>query len=158
MSDQPEPISDSERRALQRELTELHAQRAELAATLQDPEGDGDAVDHADRERRAMNLGPIDERIARLTDRLRTAAAGGPATDMVGVGSTVQLRFADGSVDTVEIAAIDDESDPSLVTADSPLGRALAGHRAGDTVGYDAPAGAQTAVVLSVGHGDPAAG
>lgn len=149
MSD--EPISDSERQALQRELTELHAQRAELAATLQDPAGDGDAADHADRERRAMNLGPIDERIARLTDRLRTAAPGGPASDVIGVGSTVRLRFADGSVGTVEIAALDDQSDASLVTADSPLGRALAGHRAGDTVRYDAPAGAQTAVVLSVG-------
>ncbi|BCJ36406.1 transcription elongation factor GreA [Actinocatenispora thailandica] len=157
MSDQSEPIGDRERQAVQRELADLHTQRAELAATLQDPEGDGDAVDHADRERRAMNLGPIEERIALLTDRLRTADTGGPSVEVIGVGSTATVRFADGSVATVEVALIDDQSDPGLVTADSPLGRALAGHRAGDTVRYDAPAGAQTAVVLSVG-GDSAAG
>ncbi len=32
MSDEPEPISASEREALQREPTDLHAQRAEPAA------------------------------------------------------------------------------------------------------------------------------
>jgi transcription elongation GreA/GreB family factor len=44
-----------------------------------------------------------------------------------------------------------EELDRTLVTADSPLGRALLGRRAGDVVEYDTPQGRTTATVVSLG-------
>ncbi len=73
----------------------------------------------------------------RLQDptRLRAAEEAGRApTDEVGVGSTVTLRFGDDTVESIRIGEPAEASDQALVTADSPLGRALLGHRAGDTV------------------------
>ncbi|MFF9391813.1 GreA/GreB family elongation factor [Streptomyces griseoluteus] len=67
------------------------------------------------------------------------------------MGTTVTLRFADGSTDTLHIGEIADVRDPQLVTSDSPLGRALLGRAPGDTVSYEAPDGAATAVVVSLG-------
>ncbi|WP_328674748.1 GreA/GreB family elongation factor [Streptomyces sp. NBC_00328] len=41
--------------------------------------------------------------------------------------------------------------DRTLVTAGSPLGHALLGHRAGDTVDLQAPEGPRSTVVVSLG-------
>jgi transcription elongation factor GreA len=68
------------------------------------------------------------------------------------VGSTVAVRFTDGTVETIHIGETAVARDQMLVTADSPLGRALLGRGAGDTVRYDAPEGQATAVVVSLGE------
>lgn len=147
------PIDAEARYALERELADLRAQREKLAATLPGAEETGGAVDRADRLRRAMHLGPLDARIRQITARLHGAASAGPArTDVVGIGTIVTVRFADDQVQTVHIGEVAEELDPSLVTADSPFGRALIGHRAGDTVTYDTPEGRATTVVLSIHH------
>lgn len=67
------------------------------------------------------------------------------------MGSTVTVRFADSTEATVQIGEVAEVLDRTLVTADSPLGRALLGSRAGDTIGYETPEGRSTAVVLSLG-------
>lgn len=81
------------------------------------------------------------------------AIAGSPRTGTVGVGSAVTLRFADGATETFEISEIANEMDDSLVTDDSPLGLALLGRRAGETVAYDTPGGRMSATVVSIGQG-----
>ncbi|MFG2902286.1 GreA/GreB family elongation factor [Streptomyces zaomyceticus] len=61
------------------------------------------------------------------------------------------MRFEDGAETTVQIGEVAAVLDATMVTADSPLGGALLGHRAGDTVSYTAPDGRTTTVVLSLG-------
>ncbi|MGW1893349.1 GreA/GreB family elongation factor [Streptomyces sp. NPDC002004] len=153
MSSEPAPISDAARHALEQELAELHAERETVAATLRDTDTAGDRADEADELQRVTDLGRLDARISDITTRLRQAdEAGRPSTGVVAVGSTVTVRFADGTTETLDIGAGAAELDRTLVTADSPLGRALLGHRAGDSVSYDAPEGRATAVVVSVGE------
>ncbi|MEV5548568.1 GreA/GreB family elongation factor [Streptomyces sp. NPDC052309] len=153
MSSESAPISEPARQALERELADLCDERASVSATLRDSDAVGDRADEADELQRADALARLDARIAQITTRLRRAAsAGPPPTDMVGVGSTVTLRFADGAVETVQIDETAVESDRTSVTSDSPLGRALLGHRAGDSVSYDTPEGQTTAVVVSLGR------
>ncbi|MFD8263875.1 GreA/GreB family elongation factor [Streptomyces griseoluteus] len=152
MTGDPEPISAEARKALEQELSDLHEERKTVAATLKDSDEVGDRADQADEIQRADQLHRLDERIERVEDRLRQADIGGPVpTDEVGVGTTVTVRFADGSTDTLHIGAIADARDPKLVTSDSPLGRALLGRTPGDTVSYEAPDGEVTAVVVSLG-------
>ncbi|MFF3873987.1 GreA/GreB family elongation factor [Streptomyces sp. NPDC001978] len=153
MSSEPAPISDAARHALEQELADLRTERRTVAATLQDSGSDvGDSADEADELLRADQLQRLDARIEALTTRLsRADVAGPPPTDLVGVGSTVAVRFGDGTAETFQIGETAEELDPRLVTADSPLGRALLGHRPGDTVTYETPEGPATAVVVSLG-------
>ncbi|MFD8734459.1 GreA/GreB family elongation factor [Streptomyces sp. NPDC059618] len=152
MSSEPAPISEAARQALEQELADLRTERGTVAATLRDSDAEvGDQADAADELQRADDLRRLDGRIERITTRLAQAdLAGPPPTDKVGVGSTVTVRFSDGSTDTVQIGEGAAVLDRTLVTADSPLGRALLGRRAGDTVSFEAPEGPRSAVVVSL--------
>lgn len=153
MASEPAPISEAARQALEQELADLRTERSTVAATLQDSDAEvGDHADAADELQRADDLRRLDDRISRITTRLaRADVAGPPPTDTVGVGSTVTVRFTDGTTDTVQIGEGAAVLDRTLVTADSPLGRALLGRRAGDTVDFQAPDGPGSAVVVSLG-------
>ncbi|MFJ3664924.1 GreA/GreB family elongation factor [Streptomyces sp. NPDC090106] len=153
MTGGPEPISAAARTAIERELSDLRTERDTVLSTLRDGGGDesGDRADQADELERATELARLDRRIAELDGRLREAAVAGPAsTDRVGVGSSVTVRFSDGTDTTVRLGEIAEAHDPTLVTVDSPLGRALLGHHAGDVVEYVAPGGRTSATVVSV--------
>ncbi|MGW0965713.1 GreA/GreB family elongation factor [Streptomyces sp. NPDC002516] len=152
MSSEPAPISEAARQALEQELADLRTERGTVAATLRDSDAEvGDQADAADELQRADDLRRLDDRITRITTRLAQAdLAGPPPTDIVGVGSTVTVRFSDGTTDTVQIGEGAAVLDRTLVTADSPLGRALLGHRAGDTVDFEAPDGPRSAAVVSL--------
>ncbi|MFE6856490.1 GreA/GreB family elongation factor, partial [Streptomyces sp. NPDC057674] len=139
MTGGPEPISAVAREALERELDDLRTEREAVAVTLKDGGGDqtGDRADQADELERATELDRLDRRMDDIRGRLREAdAAGAPPTDAVGVGSTVTVRFEDGTESTVQIGEVAAVLDRTMVTADSPLGGALLGRRAGDTVTY----------------------
>ncbi|MDF3300280.1 GreA/GreB family elongation factor [Streptomyces tropicalis] len=157
-STEPGAIGTEARRALERELADLRTEREAVASTLGGTDTAGDTADQADELQRATELDRLDNRIETLRTRLeRASRAAPPSTDAVGVGSTVEVRFADGTTETVQIGEIAAESDLTLVTADSPLGRALLGHRAGDSVAYDTPDGRATATVVSLGERPDAA-
>ncbi|MFF8506868.1 GreA/GreB family elongation factor [Streptomyces sp. NPDC015492] len=154
MTGGPEPISAAAREALQGELDDLRTEREAVAVTLRDGGGDqtGDRADQADELERGDDLDRLDRRIDEIEGRLREAdVAGAPPTDAVGVGSSVTVRFDDGTESTVQIGEVAAVLDRTMVTADSPLGSALLGRRAGDTVRYVTPEGPATAVVLSLG-------
>ncbi|MFE2232713.1 GreA/GreB family elongation factor [Streptomyces sp. NPDC059442] len=152
MTDGPEPLSAVAREALERELTDLRGERATVAGTLEDEDYEGDRADQADELQRATELDRLDRRISEIQGRLSEgAAAGPPRTDVIAVGSTATVRFEDGTESTVRIGEVAEALDPTLVTADSPLGRALQGHRAGDTVAYRTPEGSGSVVVVSLG-------
>ncbi|TGB15847.1 GreA/GreB family elongation factor [Streptomyces sp. MZ04] len=157
MNGDPQPISATARRALEKELADLRAERNADAATLQDTSETGDRADQADELRRLAVIGRLDDRITEITLRLRQADdAGPPSTDEVGMGSTVTVRFSDGSVGTVEISEVAEPLEPTMVTYDSPMGRALLGHRAGDSVSYKTPGGEAAVTIVSLGETGPA--
>ncbi|MEU6773795.1 GreA/GreB family elongation factor [Streptomyces sp. NPDC046759] len=156
MTGDPEPISSAARRALEQELADLRDERRLVAGTLQDTTDVGDQADQADQLQRADQMDRLDRRIRDITERLHQADVAGPApTDEVGVGSTVTVRFPDGSVETLQIGEIAEALDQNLVTFDSPLGRALLGHHAGDSVRFDTPDGPSSVVVMSIGEQGP---
>lgn len=152
MTTEPAPISTAARHALEKELTDLRGERDTIAATLTDTDATGDSADQADELQRATELDRIDARIRDLDRKLGQAvAATEPSTDLVGVGNTVTVRFSDDSVETLQIGDIAEEPRLTLVTADSPLGRALQGRSVGATVEYATPAGHASAVIESIG-------
>ncbi|MEV5645263.1 GreA/GreB family elongation factor [Streptomyces flaveolus] len=89
------------------------------------------------------------ERADLQTERARVAATLRDSEE--GVGSSVTVRYGDGTEETLEIGERAEASDQELITAEGPLGRALLGRRPGDMVTYDTPEGRTTAAVVSLG-------
>jgi transcription elongation GreA/GreB family factor len=80
-------------------------------------------------------------------------------SDRIRGGATVNLEYQDGTRQTVWLGPdglADDEE--TVVTPDSPLGRALLGRRVGDSVEYAAPAGRERVRALDVRPEDRALG
>ena len=69
-------------------------------------------------------------------------------------GTEVTLRFSDGEVVTMHVISIVEETpvgrEAETLTARSPLGQALAGHKPGDTVTYSTPQGESQVELIAV--------
>jgi transcription elongation factor GreA len=117
--------------------------------TDEDPRGDrGDA---ADEIQQAEVLAFVDRRIAELKGLMLGAETGSPGR--LPDGTEVTLRFPDGEVTTMRVVAVVEQvgaGDDETLTADSPLGTALVGHKPGDTVTYSTPSGEQSVDLVSV--------
>jgi transcription elongation GreA/GreB family factor len=141
-------LSPATRERIERELAQLRQQRQALAPRLGD-DPLGDSADQADLLERAEVVSRLDRRISELTDLLY----GGTPTDAdaeLPSGTEVTLRFSDGSVEDMVVVGTADEAeeDDASLTADSPLGRAIAGHTKGDTVTYRTPRGEASAEIV----------
>jgi transcription elongation factor GreA len=141
--DQP-PLSPAARERLDAELAVLRATRDQFAAAINDQaEPTGDAADRADVVTRFEELDRVDRQIEdillALTRPTRTEA---PADGVVGIGSQVTLRYADGDRETVMLGdLLEGDGDDNLVTPRSPLGQALLGQPVGAKITYRAPTG-----------------
>ena len=137
-------FAEQERARLEAELADLRRRREEMRAELQGDAGTvGDRGDAAEALQRAEDLAGIDEQISRLAWLL----AGGNA-DVPGQlpdGTEVTLRFPGDEPLRMRVinylAETPAGAEDTTLTADSPLGLALFGRKAGDTVTYSTPGG-----------------
>ena len=112
----------------------------------------GDRGDAADALQRAEDLGGVEEQISRLAYLL----AGGDATidGQLPNGTEVKLRWPDGEEVTMRVVNYIEETpagaEDTTLTADSPLGLALYGRQAGETVTYRTPRGELQVDLLAI--------
>jgi transcription elongation GreA/GreB family factor len=146
-------FAEQEHARLESELADLRHRREQLHAELQaDAESVGDRGDAADALQRAEDLGGLDEQIARLT----WLVAGGTANveGQLPNGTQVKLRWPDGEEVAMRVVNFIEETPPgeedTTLTADSPLGLALHGQKAGETITYRTPRGEQQVTLLSI--------
>jgi transcription elongation factor GreA len=139
---------------LDAELAALTTERATRAADT--VEMSGDAADVGELAARDMLLEQLDQRIARIHELLAMSALSTPITatetEGIAVGSAVTLRF-EGDTDTEDYLLADlveQDSSHTVITPDSPLGKALIGAEAGVTVTYPTPRGTGRVTVVSV--------
>lgn len=138
---------------LQAELDEHIANRPAIAAEINARREEGDLREnggyHAAREEQSKAEG----RIRYLQELLRTAKVGdAPIADKVAPGTVVTIYFDDDESDTEtfllgsrEIAAT---TDLTVYSPESALGQAILDARAGQTVTYTAPSGADIKVTV----------
>ncbi|GAB3481090.1 GreA/GreB family elongation factor [Amycolatopsis cihanbeyliensis] len=142
-------LSPTARARLEEELAQLREQRNAAAPRLSE-ESVGDSADQADMLERAEAAAWMDRRINEIVDMLSGASREEHA---IPPGTTVTLRFDDGDEDTLRIVAIAEDVDDdsaSVLTLDSPLGRAIVDHQAGDTITYRTPQGEATAEIVEL--------
>ncbi|MFM8600442.1 MAG: GreA/GreB family elongation factor [Mycobacterium sp.] len=147
-------FAEKERQRLEAELADLRRRHDQLHAEVQgDAEAVGDRGDAAEALQRAEDLAGLDEQIGRLTWLL----AGGNATapGQLPNGTEVTLRFPDDKkpvrmrvVNFIEETPAGAED--TTLTSDSPLGLALFGRKAGDSVTYQTPRGELKVKLLAI--------
>ncbi|MGF2944390.1 GreA/GreB family elongation factor [Mycobacterium sp. Lab-001] len=156
MSEKAPSAADAARENLAAELDRLRQRHERLELEVRNDRGMvGDQGDAAEAIQRAEELVALADRINELDRRLR----GGPPPAEDGAaalpgGTEVTLRFDDGEVVTMQVISIVEETpvgrEAETLTSHSPLGLALAGRRAGDTVTYATPQGENRVELLAV--------
>jgi transcription elongation factor GreA len=138
---------------LKEELQQLIANRPVIAAEINARREEGDLRENGGYHAAREEQGKMEARIRYLEELLRSARVGeAPTTDQVGPGTVVTIQFDDDEDDTEtfllgsrEIAAT---TDLTVYSPESALGQAIMGSRAGDTVTYTAPSGAEIKVTV----------
>jgi transcription elongation factor GreA len=140
---------------LQEELDYLRTiKRQEVAQRLHEAMEGGELIEDAEYEAAKNEQAFVEGRIQELeillaNARVITEAAAG---DVVQVGTRVTIQEGDNEPE-VYIIVGPAEANPrnGRISNESPLGRALLDHRAGDNVRVDAPGGAFVVRVVKVG-------
>jgi transcription elongation factor GreA len=134
---------------LKAEIEHLSTERRrEVAERIRVARQFGDIAENAEYDDAKNDQMLLEHRIARLEEQLRNARVIEKkeiSSDMVSVGSTVRLRDVDAK-QTVEYRIVGSaEANPSLnkLSNESPVGKAIMGHKKGEIVEVATPRGAR---------------
>ena len=139
------------------ELEDLKTRgRVDIARAIEAARMLGDLSENGDYHAAKDSQGKMEARIRQLESMLEGATIldSSPAsTGEVITGVVVSLRYkGDDDVERYLIGSIEERREGvSVVSPASPLGLALMGHKAGDTVAYDAPTGALEVEIVEIG-------
>jgi len=127
--------------------------RTEISHRIGAARAEGDLKENGGYHAAKEEQGKMEARIRQLTSLLRDAKVGEPPVAEAGVagpGMVVTVRYADGDEETFLIGSREEaaHADVTVYSAQSPLGRALTGKHAGDSVTYTAPTGNDITVEL----------
>jgi transcription elongation factor GreA len=144
-----ERLTKEQHAQLAAELAELEGpRRAEVVEAISVARGHGDLSENFEYHAAKNEQGLLERKITILRARLEDAEiveSGG--TDVVGVGSRVTIEDESGSRMEVEISGL---GGPGKTSPTSPLGAALLGKRAGETVDVRAPKSTWQATVVEI--------
>jgi transcription elongation factor GreA len=143
---EPMYLTPEGRAELQQELDNLiNVRRPELAIKLKEAVAEGDLKENANYHDAKEQQAFIEGRIQYLENILRSALTisnDGPS-DEVRLGSQVTIREDGGDEDETYTIVGAAEANPSegKISHESPIGAALLGHKKGDNVKVQTPAG-----------------
>jgi transcription elongation factor GreA len=129
---------------LQNELETLKTEgRTNIAAEIETARSHGDLRENAEYHAAKDEQGKMEARIRQLEHMLASAEVGeAPSGETIQAGMVVTTLDEDGDELTFLLGSREDRVNGlPVVSAQSPLGRALVGARIGDLVRYEAPAG-----------------
>ena len=144
--------------ALKEELYYLETTREkEVAELIKEARSFGDLSENSEYDEAKTEQGKLYSKIAELKVLIENAEIvdnidTDVPKDAVTLGSIVRVRdIEDGFEETYEIVG-SQEANPreGRISDDSPVGRGLRGHKAGETVSINAPAGELKFEILSV--------
>ncbi len=129
---------------LETELKELKdVRRPEVIKSLKEARALGDLSENSDYDAARNEQAQVESRIKELEYKLEHAViADGSKCDTVNVGNTVIITYDDGEKEEYKIVG-SLEADPfeNKISNESPIGKAIIGHKAGETVQVISPNG-----------------
>ena len=150
-------MSAARAQELQEELNYLKTTRSdEVAEQIKVARGFGDLSENSEYDEAKTEQGKLYSHIAEVKDLVEHAIViemeHGDGAGKVVVGNKVTVEdMEDGSREVYQIVGTQ-EADPreGRISNDSPLGRALLGHRAGDVAEVEAPVGTLRFKILEI--------
>jgi len=130
---------------LKDELEHLQGtKRREVAERIKEAREFGDISENSEYDDAKNEQAMLESRIAQLEERLRGARvldAGELGTDVVRVGSKVDVQDDKGKKQSFVIVGATEAAPPERLSNESPVGKALMGHKKGDTAEVVLPNG-----------------
>ena len=139
---------------LKDELQHLQTEkRREVAERIKEAREFGDISENSEYDDAKNEQAMLEQRIAQLEERLRSATvidAKDLDTDVVRVGSQVNVQDAgSGKKSTFTIVGITEAQPPERLSNESPVGKALIGHKKGETVEVSLPNGTKRSLKIT---------
>jgi transcription elongation factor GreA len=127
--------------------------RQEIKVMLKDARDLGDLSENSEYDEARDNQAKCEARIAELEYLIKNAdviTEDEASKKVISIGSTVVIKYKDGTEKTYYIVG-SNEVDPmnGKISDLSPIGRALIGHKDGDVVFINTPAGEKEVIVVS---------
>jgi transcription elongation factor GreA len=154
MDERPVLLTKEGLRQLEAELDQLvTVRRNEIAERIRQARDFGDITENAEYTEAKNEQSLVEGRIQTLESMVRNAVViedEPREAGIVGVGASVTVSAEDGQETYSIVGAA--EADPlhGRISNESPLGRALLGHRAGDEVEWTSPSGTSRVKILTV--------
>lgn len=133
---------------LVKELNELKTtRRAEISEKIRVARGFGDLSENSEYDEAKNEQAIVEARILTLENQLKNVkiVAKSDNKGTVSIGSFVTIHdveFGDEMTYRI-ISSVESSNDMSTITDESPVGKALLGHKAGDSVMVTVPSGAK---------------
>lgn len=134
---------------LKSEIEELTGSgRREIAERIKEARDFGDISENAEYDAAKNEQAMLEARIAQLEEKIRSAVIVDPSeleNDVVAVGTTVHLKDQKTSKSVKYMIVGSSEADPinGKLSNESPIGKALIGHKRNDIVKVPVPRGPQ---------------
>jgi len=139
-------MSAERKKELEDELFYLQTVREkEVAEQIKEARSFGDLSENSEYDEAKTEQGKLYSKIAEIKNLIENAEiiSKSDVTDKVGLGNKVTVKDVDfGIIETYHIVG-SQEADPGAgkISDDSPFGKAILDHKAGEIVEFEAPAG-----------------
>ncbi len=154
MADKTVPLTGDGKTRLQDELEQLRSQRRLIAERIHDAQELGTSQSDAEYDDAKLEQGMVEGRILEIEDILRRAVMIDETTahksGRVVLGSGVEVEQAGKKQRYVIVGAPEADPKQGRISNESPVGRALLGKAAGDTVDVQTPRGVIKVNVLKI--------
>ena len=153
MLDKPVLLTREGLTKLQEELEELRTvRRSEIAERIAEAKAFGDISENAEYEAAKNDQGMLEGRILTLEKMVRNAVIIEERHDGIAqVGSVVRVRDEFGEEEYTIVGPAEVDVAKGRISMESPVGRALLGHRVGDVVQVQTPGGSRPLTIVTVG-------
>lgn len=133
----------------------INTKRPENINAIKEARALGDLSENADYDAARNEQAEIEARIKKLESIMdNVEIIEEVSTDQVGLGNTVKISYIDDEDDTDEYKIVgSQEADPfeSKISNESPIAKALMGHKVGDIVSVESPNGSYEIKVVEIG-------
>lgn len=154
MDEKPVHLTREGLQQIEDELEQLTTvRRAEVAERIRHARDFGDIAENAEYTEAKNEQSHIEGRILTLETMVRHAVVIEDAHREAGVaalGASVKVRLDEGEETFAIVGAAEADPLAGRISNESPLGRALLGHRAGDEVEWSSPMGTSKVKILAV--------
>jgi transcription elongation factor GreA len=144
VNNKPTYLSKEGLEKLRQELDEMvSVRRAEVASRIHDAKEHGDLTENAEYEDAKNEQAFVEGKIQSLEGMIKNAVLidENHSTDHVQIGSTVVVKSDDGQETYTIVGSAEASPREGKISNESPVGRALLGHRKGEKVSVSVPAG-----------------